>query len=146
MRLGPILLPISLCAAPAVAQTVAPAAPAEPKVIQIPPETADRLADSVQSLSQALLDMKVGGIQAALEGREPTRPERNLTVRDLGRRNDPAFDRKFRQQIAATRPQLEQSIKALNEVLPEITGDLQRARKSIERAMANTPDPNYPKR
>ena len=148
MRTGPLLLPLSLslCAAPALAQSVAPAAPAEPKVIHVSPETADRLADSMQSLSQALLDMKVGGVRAALEGREPTRAERNLTVRDLGRRDDRDFDRRLEQQIAAAKPQMEQTIRALNEALPQITEDLQRARKSLERAMANMPDPNYPRR
>ena len=69
----------------------------------------------MQALSQALLDMKVGGVQAALEGRKATRAERNLTVRDLGRRNDPNFDRNIEQQIAAAKPKLEQSMRALNE-------------------------------
>jgi hypothetical protein len=112
----------------------------------VPPEDVDRLADSMQSLSRALLDMKVGGVQAAIEGRKPTRTERNLAVRDLGRRNDPNFDRNIEQQIASARPKLEQSVRALNEALPEITHDLQNAQRSIERAMSNLPDPNYPRR
>ena len=45
MRLAPILLPLALCAAPAIAQ---------PKPIQLPPEltdpaAADRLADAMQA-------------------------------------------------------------------------------------------------
>jgi hypothetical protein len=133
-----------LCAAPALGQSVAP--PPPPVAIQIPPETADRLADSIQSLSQALLDMKVGAVQAAIEGRKATPAEKKLTVRDLGRQKDPNFDRNVEQQIAAAKPRMEQSIQALNQALPEITQDLQRAQKAIERAMANMPDPNYPQR
>src|SRR6185503_11221913 len=68
MRISLILLPLSLCAAPALAQPVPPA------IMQLPPEltdpaTADRLTDAMQSLSQALLDMRVGNIKAAIEGR-----------------------------------------------------------------------------
>jgi hypothetical protein len=146
MRLSLALLPFAVCATPALAQAVPPPAPAAPPVLQVPPEAVHRLADSVQSLSQALLDMKVGGVQAALEGRKATRTERNLTLRELGRRNDPNFDRNVEQQIASARPKLEQSVRALNEALPAITQDLQNAQRSIERAMSNLPDPNYPRR
>ena len=146
MRVSLIFVPIALAASPALAQTVESTAPASPKIIGVPPETADRLADSMQSLSRALLDMKVGGVQAALEGRKPTPSERNLTIRDLGRRNDPNFDRRIQQQIGAARPTIRQTVNALNQALPEITEDLQHAQKAIERAMANMPDPNYPRR
>ncbi len=145
MRLALALLPLAVGTAPALAQTVQPVS-AAPQVLQVPPETVDRLADGMQSLSQALLDMKVGVVQAALEGRKATRVERNLTVRDLGRRNDPNFDRNIEQQIASAKPKLEQSVRALNEALPQITQDLQNAQEAIERAMANMPDPNYPRR
>ena len=146
MRIRLCLIPLSLCATPAWAQAVAPPLPPEPQVTQIAPETAERLVGSVQALSEALLDLKVGGAQAALEGREPTRAERNETVRQLGRRKDPNFDRDIQRQIAAAKPRMEQSIQALNQALPEIAGDLQRARTALERAIANMPDPNYPRR
>jgi hypothetical protein len=143
-----MLVPLALCAAPALAQ---PAPPAEPEAIQLPPQladpaTADRLADTVQSLSDALLDLKVGGMQAALEGRKATPAERNRTVRDLARRDDPDIDRHLDERIAQAKPVIEQSIRAMNEALPEITESLAAARRSLERAIANMPDPNYPRR
>ena len=151
MRSSLVLFAISLCAAPAAAQTAAPAARADNQAIQLPPQlvdpaTADRLADAMQSISQALLDLKVGRLQAALEGREPTPADRNLTIRDLAHRDDPAFERRLQQQIAQARPKMERSMRAVNEALPEVTEDLQRAQRSIERAIANMPDPNYPRR
>ena len=147
MRTSLILLPLTLCAAPALAQ----AAPAAPDAIRVPPEltdpaTADRLADAMQSLSQALLDMRVGNIQAALEGRRATPSERRMTVRDLARRNHPDFERHLNQQIATAKPRIEQGIRAMNQALPEVNEDLQRARQSLERALSNLPDPNYPRR
>ena len=142
MRISLVVLPLSLCAAPAMAQ---PAPNPIPRALT-DPATVHRLTDSMQSLSQALLDMRVGNIQAALEGRAPTPAERDLTVGDLARRNDPQFDQHLQQNIEAARPKIEQSVRALSEAVPEVTEDLQRARKSLERAMSNLPDPNYPRR
>lgn len=151
MRPSLVLLSMSLFAAPALAQTAAPEPTADPRAIQLPPElvdpsNADRLADAMQSMSDALMDLKVGRLQAAIEGRKATPADKSLTIRDLARRNDPAFERRLQQQIAEARPKMERSLKALNEALPEVTEDLQRAQRSIERAIANLPDPNYPRR
>jgi DNA-binding PucR family transcriptional regulator len=151
MRPSLILLPLLFCAAPASAQTGTPATRADTQAIQPPPEfadpaTADRLAAAMQSMSRALLDLKVGRLQAALEGRQATSADRNLTVRDLARRNDPAFEKRLQQRIAEARPKMERSLRELNEAMPEVTEDLQRAQRSIERAIANLPDPNYPRR
>lgn len=148
MRITVMLVPLAFCAAPALAQS---APPPEPETIQLPPEladpaTADRLAATAQSLSDALLDLKVGGMQAALEGRKATPAEKKRTVRDLARRDDPQIDRHIQQQIAQAKPAIEQGIRAMNGALPEITRSLAEARRSIERAIANLPDPNYPRR
>ena len=151
MRPCLVLVSLMVCAAPALAQTPAQSYRADGQAIELPPQiadpaTADRLADAVQSMSQALLDLRVGRLQAALEGRKASPAERNVTIRDLARREDPAFEKNLQQQIAQARPKVEQSIRALNEALPEVTQDLQRAQRSIERAIANMPDPNYPRR
>jgi len=147
MRISLALLPLSLCAAPAFAQATPATAPA----IAIPPQladpaTADKLADAMQSMSRAFLGLKVGGVEAALEGRKPTRAERNVTVGDLARRDDPDFDRHFQQRIAAARPMIRQGMQALNEALPPMMEGLAQAQQSLERAIANMPDPNYPRR
>ena len=142
MRIALLLLPLSLCAAPTFAQ----AAPQPPATPQLDPATADRLADAMQSMSQAFLDLKVCGVEAALEGRKPARGERSLTVRDLGRRDDPDFDRRLQERIAGAKPVIRQSINALNEALPSMMQGLQQAQQSLERAVANLPDPTYPRR
>ena len=143
MRLA-LFLPLSLCAAPALAQA---APPASPNAIELPPQlatpaTADRVADTMQALSQAFLDLPVGQLQAAIEGRKPTSADRHRTVgSETGLK---AHD--LQQRIAAAKPQIEQSIKALNEALPEVTANLQQAQRAVARAIANMPDPNYPRR
>jgi flagellar hook-basal body complex protein FliE len=110
------------------------------------PATAQRLTNVMQALSNAFLNVKVGGVEAAIEGREASPRERNLTVRDMARRDDPNFDRNLQQQIAQVGPTMQSSMNALNQALPEVMQSLHEAKKSIERAAANMPDPTYPNR
>jgi hypothetical protein len=140
MRKWLILLPILLGAAPVAAEP-----------LKVPPELtdpamADKLARSMDAMSQAMLDLRVGAVQAAMEGREATAAEKKLTVRDLGRREDPNFDRNFRERMAQVEPTIERGMKVLNSALPAMMQGLDEASKAIERAAANMPDPTYPKR
>jgi hypothetical protein len=48
--------------------------------------------------------------------------------------------------MAAVGPMVQQSMAAVNQALPEMMRSLHDAKKSLERAVANMPDPNYPKR
>jgi len=141
MRKSLIVLPLLLSASPAFAQdaTQLPRQLADPATVQ-------RLAGSMQALSNALLDMRIGEVQAAIEGRTATPQERNLTVRDVARRDDPDFDRHFQQKMAKVGSTMQRSVSAMNHSLPAIMKSLHDAQKSIERAAANLPDPNYPQR
>jgi hypothetical protein len=142
MRKSPILLPLLLCATPAFAQE----APA-----QLPPELTDpatfqRLAGEMQAVTHALMDIRIGEVQAALHGRDATPQERNMTLGDVARSKDPDFDRHLQQKVASLGPQLQRSAKALNRAMPAMQRALEDAQKSLDRAMANMPDPTYPKR
>jgi|SRR6476661_1698454 len=142
MRKSLIVLPLLLLSAsPAFAQ----AAPQLPRQLT-DPATMQRLAGSMQALSNVLLDMRIGEVQAAMEGRPATPQERNLTVRDVARRDDPDFDRHFQQKMAQVGPTMQRSVNAMNQALPAIMKSLHDAQKSIERAVSNLPDPNYPQR
>ena len=134
------ILPLLLCASPAVAQPVP----------QLPPEltdpaTADKLANAMQGLSQALLDMRVGEVRAALEGRQASPSEKRMTVRDMARQDDPDFDRRVQRDMANVRPMVRQSMNALNQALPAMMQGLAQAQQALERAVANMPDPTYPR-
>jgi hypothetical protein len=141
MRKSLIFLPLLLTASPVLAQ---PAPQLPPQLTD--PATAQKLGNAMQALSHVFLDMKVGDVEAALEGRQPTAVERNITVRDMARRDDPDFDRHFQQQMANVGPMVQQSMKALNQALPAMMKGLADAQKSLDRAVANLPDPTYPKR
>lgn len=142
MRKSLILFALMFNATPVLAQG---------PVVQLPPELTDpatgqKLQRSIQAMSNALLDLRVGEMQAALEGRNATKAEKKLTVRDLERRNDPNFDRKVQQQIANVGPTIDRSIKAVNEALPAMLQGIEQAREAVERVTANMPDPSYPNR
>src|SRR4051812_19703871 len=89
MRTGLILLPLLVCAGPIAAQSAPPARPVQQvERVLADPATADRVVDVVQGLSQAILNLPAGQVQAAIEGRRATPEEKRMTVGDIARRDD----------------------------------------------------------
>lgn len=136
MRVIIFALPLLLCSAPLSAQ----AAPV------IPPAAADRAASTLDAITDAVLDLHIGKLKAAIDGRPATAADRHMTLRDLQARKDPDFDRKLHQQIAEVRPIVRQGIQAVDDAVPEVMDGLQQASEAIQRATANMPDPSYPRR
>jgi hypothetical protein len=145
MRKILILLPLLLVStSPAFAQD--PGSPIKVPHELSDPATADKLARTMQGMTKALLDLRVGEVQAAAEGRKPTPAERKLTVGDLARRDDPNFDRNVRRQISEAGPRIAQGMNAVSTALPAIMKAIDDASRAIDRAAANMPDPSYPRR
>lgn len=140
MRALLIALPLALTAAPAQA------APADP---QIPPELsdpamADKLGQMLGTLTRVLMDMPVGEMEAAVQGREPTAADRARRVRDhIG---GPDAERQVEASVAASGRQMQAMTKALVASLPALMSSLEGMERELERATANLPDPTYPKR
>ena len=138
-----LFVPLLCVASPALAQAGPP--PMLPPQLT-DPATVHQLVGALDQLSHALMNVRIGEARAALEGREATPRERNQTVGDLARRNDPDFDRHMHQQIASVEPQVQQGVRAVNRALPSIMQSLDDAERAIDRAVANMPDPTYPRR
>ena len=150
MRAFQLIIPLALVASPALAQSKPAPATAAPETITIPreltdPAMADRLARMMQAMSKAFLEMPVGEIEAAAERRPATRADRRRTVRQIGRAEDPNFERDLQRQIASSKPMIEVSMKALAAALPAMMKGLSEAGRELEKATANLPSPNYPK-
>jgi len=137
-----MFLPLLIWAAPGLAQTLPPQLP--PEVTD--PATAQRLADAAQGISDAVLDMRIGEVKAAIEGRPASPRDRNMTIRDMARRHDPNFDRKLHRRMADIGPTMQRSMDAINQALPAMNQALAQAQQAIQRAVANLPDPTYPRR
>ena len=135
-------LPLALIASPALAQK-----PALSESVPLPPELtdmrwADRLTDALAAMSWAFLDMPVGVVEAAIQGREATAADKRRTVRSETNMSE----REIRQQIEAARPAMQAGIKAMAAALPAMMEGLSKAQEELDRAAANMPRPDYPKR
>ena len=143
MRLALIALPLAVMASPALAQ----AAPSPPETILLPPELsdpkwADRLTDAMAAMSKVFLELPVGEVEAAIEGRQPTVADKRRTVGSETKMSE----REIRQQIEETRPAMKAGMKALAAALPAMMKGMSDAQREFERAMANVPRPDYPRR
>lgn len=138
-------LPLILFAA--AIGTRAAAAPATSELEQAlrDPAIAERIDRSMKAMTDALLDLKVGELQAAVEGREPTPADRSLTVRELERRGggDPES---IRRTIRDAGPAIAKGMNALASALPAMTGAMEELEKALDKIAATMPDPTYPKR
>ena len=145
MRSLLIALPLMMAALPAQAQP----APAPREAPQLPPELgdpamADKLGRMAGALTKALMDMPVGELEAAAQGREPTPADRSRRVRDhVG---GPVAEREIEAQVAASGRQMQAVGQALAASLPSIMASLEGVERELERATANLPDPTYPRR
>jgi hypothetical protein len=140
MRIHLLAIPFALIAAPAAAQP-------DPNVIQIPPELTgpgviDRIEQMTGALSEALLDLPVGQVEAAAEGRPVTEADRSRRVRDVAGVSGEQLQR----EIAEARPRMEAATRAFARQLPAITRALSEAADEMDRAVANMPRPDYPRR
>ena len=147
MRRVLILLPLAAMASPAFAQVAAPPPPAAPQVMPVPPamtdpRVADRITDALSAMSKAFLNLPVGEVEAAMEGRRSTAADRRKTVRTETGMNERELERK----IDETRPMMEASQRAMAAALPAMMQGLTQAQRELERAMANVPRPDYPRR
>ena len=147
----------ALVAFTALALVASPAAAAEPASdsdFAIPPEMTDpamaqTLGKMFGALTKAMMDMPVGEVQAAVEGREATPADKARTVRDMTGR-DPNFERNVETQVAQSVPRMQAGLKAMASSLPGMMKALEKAADemegSLDRATANIPQPGYPKR
>ena len=142
MRNVLVLLSLLAAAGPAAAAPPQPPATAAVPGALNDPAMADKLANVMQALSQAFLDLPVGAVEAAVEGRPPTPADRTRTIRS----ENPNIDRELEVGIAQSRPMMRQSMKAMADALPGMMKGFKDAQKSFERALSNMPDPTYPKR
>ena len=150
MRISWLILPAAMIAGPALAQSKpAPAAP--PQAVGVPqaltdPAIADKLTRMMQALSQAFLNMPVGEVEAAAQGRAVTPADRGRTLREVGRRDDPYFEKNLQRDLAASGPMIQSGMKAMAAAIPSIMKSMSEAGRELEKATANMPSPNYPKR
>jgi len=142
MRAVLILVPALLAASPALAAQPLPA-PVLPPVLT-DPAMADQLGRVAGAVTRSLMNLPVGELEAAIEGRPATRADRARTVRDsIG---DPYVEQRIASQAAASGRTIQAASEAIANSLPAILQAIDGATADIERVVGNLPDPTYPRR
>jgi hypothetical protein len=142
MRLYLIAAPLLLSASAAFA-----APPQSEQPIEIPPQMTDpnfidRLMDMSDALSKAFLDLKVGDVEAAAEGRQATAADHNRTVGQVVRLSPQELER----HMAEARPKVAAATQALARELPKISRSLADVASALQRAADTIPQPYDPNR
>ncbi len=149
----PLMLILSLvaAAAPAMAAPNQPSYPpqyyrAEPQIGQVlaDPALPDQLGRVAGALTRSLMNVPVGEVEAAIEGRPVTRADRQRTIGDS--MSDRYADQRIADQAAASGRTMQTAGKALARSLPAIMQAIAGAQADVERALGNLPNPNYPRR
>ena len=141
-----------LAAAAAAPVTAAPPpAPYAEAPIAMPreltdPAMVDRLGRTMGAMAHAMMNMPVGEMQAAIEGRPATPADRNRRVRDVAGPDGRAMADKVASNSAATGRAIQAAGRAMIGALPAILQAVRGAEAEIERATSNLPDPTYPRR
>lgn len=141
MRSILIAFPILFASAPAQAAPV-PAPQLPPHLSD--PAMADELGRAAGVLTRSLMDLPVGELEAAIEGRPPTAADRSRRVRDSV--NDPYLEQRVAGEAAQTGRTMQAATKALISALPAVMSALGQMEDQLERAVSNLPDPTYPRR
>jgi len=141
MRALVLALPFALFTVPAAAAPQA--APALPQELT-DPAMADKLGKMAGALTKALMDLNVGEVEAAVEGREPTAADRQKKVRNTIGGGD--AERRVEAQAAQSGRMMQAGAQAMVKALPAIMKALESVEDDVARAVSNLPDPTYPKR
>ena len=145
MRYALFALPLMLIAVPAAAQPIPHhQVPPEMERALTDPAMADTLGRVSGVLARSLLDLPIGEVEAAIEGRPATPADRARRVRD--QINDPYIEQRIAAGAAQSGRTMQAAGRALVASLPAIMGALGQVEQELERAIANIPDPTYPRR
>lgn len=142
MRALLIAVPLLVGASPVVAAPVQQAPQLPPEFSD--PAMADKLGRMAGVLTRSLMDLPVGELEAAMEGRPATAADRARRVRNSV--NDPYLDQRVAAGAAQSGRTMQAATKALVASLPAILGALGQIEDQLERAVSNLPDPTYPRR
>ena len=159
-----LLIPLLAAASPALAQVApypAPYAAPYPapygygpptmSVPAVPPQLLDpampeQLGRMAGALTHAFMNLPVGELEAAVQGRPATAADRRKTVGSETRRSNPYVERDIQRDVASSAGRVQAGAQAMQRAMPAIAQALGQAAAAIEQATANLPDPTYPRR
>ncbi len=137
-----LILPLLTLASPALAQSTP--APLPPQMMD--PALPAQLGRMAGALTHALMNLPVGELEAAIEGRPASPADRRKTVGSETRRDNPYVEQDIQRDVASSAGVMQSSARAMQRAMPAIEQALGQAAAAIERETANLPSPAYPRR
>ena len=149
------LVALLLLTTPAAAQYAPPLADHGPATGHaapaLPPQMMDpalpgQLARMAGALTHAFMNLPVGEMQAAVEGRPVTPQDRRRTVGSETAGNNPYVAQDIQRDVANQTVMVQNMARGMQRAMPAVQQALGQAAAAIERETANLPNPNYPRR
>ena len=141
-----LILPLLSLATPGLAQTYP-----MPSPIPLPPRMMDpalpsQLSRIAGALTHSFMNIPVGELEAAIEGRPAYPADRRKTVGSEISRDNPYVEQDIQREVASTTSAVQSSARAMQRAMPAIQQAIGQAAATIERETANLPSPNPPYR
>lgn len=146
-----LLIPVLVLASPAIAHQSPPQAYAgrpEGPAFAVPPEIMDRrlpdqLGRRAGAVMQALMDLPVGELQAAIEGRPVTPRDRHHTI---GAEVGPGAARHAEQAVTSKAQAVQSTARAIQSAIPALQQAIGQILAAVDAGAANLPSSAYPRR
>jgi len=139
-----LILPLLSLATPALPQAYPAPAPIPPQIMD--PALPAQLGRMAGALTHAFMNLPVGELEAAIDGRPATPADRRKTVGSETRRDNPYVEQDIQRDVASSAGAMQSSARAMQRAMPAIQQALGAAAAVIERETANLPSPAYPRR
>ena len=130
-------------AAPAI-----PVAPADPRDDELrrnlpDPRELEAMGDNATRVLDALMNVPIGPLREAVEGRKLSRKEREETLGDQARKDDPHFRERMRDQMGMATVTLGVLADQMAVMAPVLRRTLEEAQRRVEDAARTAPPRDY---
>jgi len=130
---------------------VAPPPPIDPRdeaiLRAVPgPQELERVGDVTAATVDAILDVPIGPLREAIEGRRLSRREREETLGDHARKDDPYFRERMRDQITIASAAVGVLAEQMAVMTPVLRQTLEDAQRRVEEAARGVPPREYDRR
>jgi hypothetical protein len=141
-----LIVPLLSLATPALAQAYPMPAPTPLPPRMMDPALPGQLGRMAGALTHAIMNLPVGELEAAIEGRPAFPADRRKTVGSEVGRDNPYVEQDIQRDVTSTTSAVQSSARAIQRAMPAIQQAVGEAAATIERETANLPSPYYPRR
>ena len=152
MRKSLITAAVLAVASPAIAQPASTAAQQAPAAAPLPdprdeemrrnlpdPAEVKAMGETAARAMEAMMDVPIGPLREAVEGRKLSRKERAETLGDVARRDDPEFKERMRDQMGVASVAMAALMEQMVTIAPVLRNTLEDVARRTEEAARQVP-------